>query len=62
MSSKKFQIINHTRRIIAYTDDGAGYGQYSAPGENYSINTGKAQIDDKHYTNKGYKILTGYDQ
>ena len=62
MSTKKFQIINHTRRTIAYTDSSSSYGHYTAPGENYSINTGKAHVDDKVYTNKGYKILTGYDQ
>jgi hypothetical protein len=60
--AKKFQLINHSRKTIAYADLSADMDKYRDPKDTYVLNIGKAQIDDKIYTNKGYKILTGYDQ
>jgi hypothetical protein len=62
LQKKIFQIINHTRKEIAYTDIPSAYKHFTKPGETYCILVGKAQLDHSSYLNKGYKVVTGYDQ
>jgi hypothetical protein len=61
--AKKYQIINHTKKTIAYCDElGLGLREFTVPGDSYIANPEKGHVDDKIYSNKGYKTLTGYDQ